>query len=126
MRQRGRRSADVVTFPAVDGLPPRLQPPASLRKDERAIFALVVAGCDPRHFSESDVPLMVSYVQAAALAHRAVRSPDKTIWEKAVRLQMALATKLRIAPSTRMDRKVAHLQPGNVVSYYDRMGDDEP
>ena len=126
MRQRGRQPADVVAFPAVDGLPSRLKPPETLRKDERAILMQVIDACDPRHFSEADLPLLVSLAQATALAHRAARSPDKAaVWEKAVRLQMALATKLRLTPQTRMDRKLARLQPGNAaVSYYDKMRDE--
>jgi hypothetical protein len=127
MRQRGRQpaaAADVVAFPRVDGLPSRLNPPPTLRKDERAIFVQVVGACDPRHFSEADLPLLVSLAQATARAHRTARGPDKAVWEKAVRLQMALARSLRITPQARMDPKLARLQPGNAVSYYDRMRDE--
>jgi hypothetical protein len=126
MRQRGRPSS-VVTFPIVDGSPSRLQPPASLRKAEAAIFAQVINACSPHHFDERDLPLLISYVQATVMAHRMAGHPDKAaIWERATRLQMALATKLRITPQARMDRTLAHLQPGNTVSYYDRMKDESP
>jgi hypothetical protein len=66
----------------------------------------------------------VSYALTTVAAHRAARGPDKVTMEKLMRLQATLATKLRLTPQSRVDRKVAHLQPGNVVSYYDRMGDE--
>ncbi len=125
MRQRGRPSS-VLTFPIVDGSPSRLQPPASLRKAERTVFVQVINACSPHHFSEADLPLLISHAQAAAMAHRMAGHPDKAaIWERATRLQMSLATRLRITPQSRMDRKAARLQPGGAPSYYDRMRMDE-
>jgi hypothetical protein len=58
------------------------------------------------------LPLLVSFVQATLLARRTVRDPDVTNWEKAARVQMALATKLRLSPQSRLDPKtVARRQP---------------
>jgi hypothetical protein len=126
MRQRGRPSS-VLTFPIVDGSPSRLQPPASLRKAERTVFVQVINACSPHHFSESDLPLLISYAQATVLAHSlAHRAGEIAAWERATRVQMALATKLRLTPQTRTDRKLAYLQPSNAPSYYDRMKDESP
>jgi hypothetical protein len=112
MRQRGRKSlANLVTL-SVDGAPPRLEPPANLQDDERALFTSLVAACDPRHFVQSDLPLLVSFVQATLLAQGAVHDEDLTKWEKAVRVQATLATRLRLAPQARSDPKtVARQQP---------------
>ena len=106
MRQRGRRSAaDLVTL-RVDGTPPRLTAPSSLSEDERKLFAELVNACDPRHFVEGDLPLLVSFVQATLMARNSANAPSKiTIWERAVRVQAMLATRLRLAPQALTDPK---------------------
>ena len=107
MRQRGRKSAALVTtLPAVDGEPPRLKPPPHLNDDERSLFDELVGACDPRHFVESDLPLLASYVQATLIARDAAHAPSKIVlWEKAVRMQATLATRLRLSPQSRIDPK---------------------
>jgi hypothetical protein len=106
MRQRGRRSAADLATLSVDGTPPRLSAPSSLSKDERTLFAALVNACDPRHFVEADLPLLVSFVQATLMARNWANAPSKvTIWEKAVRVQAMLATRLRLAPQARTDPK---------------------
>ncbi|MGB9394444.1 MAG: hypothetical protein WCB32_06625 [Pseudolabrys sp.] len=70
------------------------------------LFTELVAACDARHFVESDLPLLVSYVQATLLSRSTARDPDKiAIWEKATRMQATLATRLRLAPQSRTDPK---------------------
>ena len=91
------------------------------------MFIEIVADRDARHFVESDGPLLVSYVQASLMARRlAGKLPHVKEWEAAVRCQMALATKLRLAPHARMDAHSKALQEQTQLSYYDRMrlGDD--
>jgi hypothetical protein len=106
MRQRGRKSAANLVTLRVDGAPPRPHPPAYLQDDERMLFTELVAACDARHFVESDLPLLVSYVQATLLSRSTARDPDKiAIWEKATRMQATLATRLRLAPQSRTDPK---------------------
>jgi hypothetical protein len=107
MLQRGRKSSAVdLALPRVDGAPPRLKPPSYLRNRERKLFREVLASVDPRHFVESDLPLLASYVQATILAQQAVRDPDQiAVWEKAVRVQAVLATKLRLTVQARADPK---------------------
>ena len=106
MRQRGRKSAaNLATF-RVDGAPPRPHPPAYLQDDERTLFTELVAACDARHFVESDLPLLVSYVQATLLSRATARDPKMiAVWEKATRMQATLATRLRLAPQSRTDPK---------------------
>ena len=107
MRQRGRKSAaELATLPGVDGKPPRLKPPPHLNDDERSLFDELVGACDPRHFVESDLPLLASYVQATLIARDAAHAPSKIVlWEKAVRMQATLATRLRLSPQSRIDPK---------------------
>jgi len=83
----------------------------------RAIFFDVVAACDRDHFRPSDLPLVVRYVEAAALGDQAAAqlrlgavitgkpSPWITVQEKAVRAMVALSMRLRLSPQSRIDAK---------------------
>ena len=62
-------TSDIVDFSG--GGTRRLRPPASLGQRERAVFIDLVTSCDPRHFRNSDVPLMCRYVEAVVLAEQA-------------------------------------------------------
>ena len=117
MRQRGRKSGAGLGILQVDGKPNRLNPPPSLSAAERAIFFDVVAACDRDHFRPSDLPLVVRYVEAAALGDQAAAqlrlgavitgkpSPWITVQEKAVRAMVALSMRLRLSPQSRIDAK---------------------
>ena len=117
MRQRGRKSGANMGVLQVDGKPKQLDPPTSLSTAERAIFCDVVAGCDRDHFRPSDLPLLVRYVEAAALGDQAAEqlrlgavingkpSPWITVQEKAVRAMVALSMRLRLSPQSRIDAK---------------------
>jgi hypothetical protein len=107
MKQRGRKSAaNLATLIDVTGTPPRLTTPAGLAKDERSLFDFIVDASPPHHFTGSDQPLLVSYVQACLMARSAAKTPAKiAIFERVVRLQAMLATKLRLSPQTRLDPK---------------------
>ena len=125
-----RRSAASLSLVNVNvtGNPPRLEPPASLPEAERAIFVSVVAACDPKHFRPSDLPLLVRYVEAAALADQAAEklriegavvggrpSPWIVVQEKAVRTLVALSLRLRLAPQSRVDPKTTGRQHPQIV-----------
>ena len=88
------------------------------------------------HFRPSDLPLLVQYCEAAALAERAVReigcegpaSKWTSTWKEANRVMSALCARLRVCPQSR--------QPNNPkrperMSYYQRQeleegdGDEE-
>jgi len=117
MRQRGRKSGAGLGILQVDGKPNRLNPPISLSAAERAIFFDVVTACDRDHFRPSDLPLLVRYVEAAALGDQAAEqlrlgavvngkpSPWITVQEKAVRAMVALSMRLRLSPQSRIDAK---------------------
>jgi hypothetical protein len=105
MRQRGRKSADLAVL-NVDGSPPRLEPPADLREDERTLFTELIDATDTRHFRPTDLPLLTSFIQATLLARSTARNPNKiNVWERAVRVQATLATRLRLSPQSRTDPK---------------------
>jgi hypothetical protein len=113
MRQRGRRSAEALAI-NVSGAPTRLTAPSGLNAKERAQFEELVNAADPNHFRKGDTPLLVSLAQATLLAQKLGRDPTKVgEWEKATRVQMSLATKLRMTPQARFDRKtIGSMQPG--------------
>ena len=105
MRQRGRKSADLAILD-VYGSPPPLEPPVDLQEDERTLFTELIDATDTRHFRPTDLPLLVSFVQATLLARSTAHNPGKVAtWEKAVRVQAALATRLRLSPQSRTDPK---------------------
>jgi phage terminase small subunit len=84
-----------------------------------------VQSCDADHFAESDMPLLVAYVQAVAQHERAVAtlrrdgdvivnargslaiSPWITVQEKSSREMIGLALRLRLAPQARYERAKA-------------------
>jgi hypothetical protein len=106
MRQRGRKSADNLVALVVDGRSPRLMPPAYLNKSERSLFGEMINACASDHFAASDLPLLASLVQATLIARRAARDPGKLAeWERAVRVQAMLSTKLRLTAQSRTDPK---------------------
>lgn len=117
MRHRGRKSAEELATPNITGEPPRLDPPPSLTEDEQSLFVQITQSCSPRHFVVSDLPLLVSYLQATLLSRQAIKDAAKdtgalATWEKATRMQATLATRLRLAPQSRTDPKtLARQQP---------------
>src|SRR5262245_14199883 len=113
MRKRGRpSSASLVAFPGVTDTSARLTPPSFLTNAEQSLFSEIVNGTDARHFVASDLPLLASYVKASLLARDAPDLSDEAFaaWEKAVRVQAMLATKLRLSPQTRLDPETVKLR----------------
>jgi hypothetical protein len=120
MTHRGRRSADELATPNVDGEPPRLDPPPNLTTDERSLFVEIVEACSPKHFVPSDLPLLVSFIQSTLLSRQAIKNAANdgaalAVWEKATRMQATLATRLRLAPQARLDPKTLARQQPNLV-----------
>lgn len=81
----------------------RLTAPESLSPAEQSLFTEIVISVEPRHLHESDLPVLVSFVQATAAcraqAQRAAQDPNKETlsgWEKLLRTQLALARSLRL------------------------------
>ena len=127
MRQRGRASAAALVDVDVTGRPARQEPPSNLSDDERTLFTELVESCAPTHFVKSDLPLLISFIQATLLVRRAatgmVDDPDLiAVFEKSVKLQATLATRLRLAPQSRLDPKsVARQQPYEGPRPWDRV-----
>jgi len=113
MRQRGRKSAATLTALSLSGRPTQLTPPQTLTDPEQELFGELVGACAPEHFRKSDLPLLISYVQATLTAQAAANDPDKAaVWERSVRMQAMLATRLRLSPQSRCEPKaIARYDP---------------
>jgi phage terminase small subunit len=98
--------------------PPPPAEPGGLTAREQQIFTDLVRSCASDHFTESDLPLLVAYVQACAMHEDAVAAirrdgpvrPDgkATAWlvvmEKCQRAMVAMASKLRLTPMARREK----------------------
>jgi hypothetical protein len=91
---------------------------------ERTLFAELIGACDARHFVRSDLPLLISYIQATLLARRLAVKLSKNdpsvvaSWERADRVQAMLATRLRLAPQARTDPKtIARMQQNGTAPW---------
>ena len=63
------------------------------------------------HFVPTDAALLASLAQATVMARKAARDPGKlSVWERAVRVQAMLSTKLRLTPQARTDPKTVGRQ----------------
>jgi hypothetical protein len=70
----------------------------------------LVNACAADHFVKSDMPLLISYVQSTLLSRSAIKkaATDKAalaVWDRATKMQATLATRLRLAPQSRIDPK---------------------
>jgi len=108
----------------------RLQPPAGLPDEVEAVFRLIVSACDPAHFAPAESPLLVEYcyvLARCARAEAAIRIEGEVIqtprgdvranpWlsiVKDARHQVGiLATKLRLAPNSRVESKQVSAKGG--------------
>jgi len=111
MQQRGRRSAESRAV-AINAGDPYLEPPDDLKPAEAALFTEIVKECKPSHFVPSDRHLLVAYVQAILLSREAARNmgtdyKSLIAFERASKLMTTLATKLRLAPQSRIDARIA-------------------
>jgi hypothetical protein len=87
-----------------------VETPAGLQPEVRKIFREVVASSDPRHFRRGDIPMLVAYSTATHLASvyaGRIGESDAALksWTECTKLQISLATKLRLTPSSRADPK---------------------
>ena len=133
-----RRSSAALSVVNVDGSPSKLVPPAYLPEREREIFRRLVGSSDPRHFVVADEPLLCRYAEAVAMAEEAARhlreeghvvggrtNPWLVVQEKAVRAIVPLATKLRLAPQSRLDKTVTGARAkAPLASPYDMIDGD--
>ena len=99
-----RRSATTSPLHESTAEKPRLKPPATLDDAERELFSKIVAACNPEHFTVSDTPLIISFVQATLMARDAIQtaSGDKEAllrWERAVKLQAVFSIETALMPA---------------------------
>ncbi len=106
MKNRGRPSTTSLVPLPKTGKASRLTAPASLTTKERAMFDDLLSSVGDNHLVASDLPLIVSYVQACIDAQSLARKPSqRSEWREAVKLQMALARSLRLTVQSRVDPK---------------------
>jgi len=103
-----------------------------LTASEAKLFREIVNVSHADNFIASDVYLLASYVQAIEASRRASKAMMKNpkmvvIWERTVRVQAQLATKLRLTPTSRYDNATAHRRSKNhaPLSAYETMTDDD-
>jgi phage terminase small subunit len=106
--KRGRISAAELSVVQLRPGANALRPPDDLPANVVKAFRAVVANSASGHLRPCDVPLIVSYAEATLIARKAARcalkNPDPemlAMWDRAVRAQIALATKLRMTPHSR-------------------------
>jgi phage terminase small subunit len=129
-----KSAAALAIVPRVSGAPARLRPPSHLGEQEVEVFRELVAACDPAHFVASDLPLLASYAEATVLARQAAKelstdgaviggrtSPWLVVQEKAVRAQIALSVRLRLAPQSRLKAEAVGRRPGTATPNYIEM-----
>jgi hypothetical protein len=100
MIQRGRKSAAAASVAQLAATPrrPRLTPPPTLSTEEQSTFNALLS--DNPHLSKSDELLLTLYVLTLSKAAKLARGKDVAAWEKAVRLALTVATKLRVTPQS--------------------------
>jgi hypothetical protein len=104
-----RKSSAALSVVPIVVARPALHPPPSLTEPEREVFTELAA--QATHLKPADVPLLASLAQAILLSRQLARDPARVAdWEKAVRAQAMLSTKLRMTPQSRTDSRAAGRQ----------------
>lgn len=109
-----RKSAASAATTSIDAKAGRVQPPAGLPEPAKQQWLAIVNSLPADRFHPSDRPLLSLYCQTLVRAQEAMDQLDKAadpVWLKftdtLVKLSATLATKLRLCPQARLDRKVA-------------------
>jgi hypothetical protein len=112
----------------------RVQPPSDLKPAELAVFRDVLRSAPHAQFSASDRYLLASFARVKLLVDQAMRDLDKAkpkdrpqpmkMLEQALKLQISLATKLRLTTSSRRERSRTHLSH-RMPSFYETMDEDD-
>ncbi len=121
MGTRGRTSTAetaVVDFAEVRAT--MLRPSEDATQEVKTLFHQIISSAPADHFRKQDEPLVEQYAQAVALSRAAFlklqregvvnngkASPWVSILEKAHKSSIALSTKLRLSPQSRIDPKTA-------------------
>ena len=104
-----RRSSASLSVVPIDVARAPLRPPVSLSEAECLLF--VELASHATHLKSADAPLLASLAQAIILSRRLAHDPTKVAeWEKTIRAQAMLSTKLRLTPQSRTDSRGAGRQ----------------
>jgi phage terminase small subunit len=129
MKQRGRPSAEALNLQVIDTQRLRLKAPDFLNEREAAIFNSIVDSCAPDHFRKSELPLLGSYCTAVNLSRWHASQVNEghadhhRQWLECTKLVALLASRLRLAPSTRLDKgKVEREVTGDVPRPWEAQG----
>jgi hypothetical protein len=107
--KRGRTSLAELSVVSIDATTKPIEPPEFLTPKEAKLFREVVASVSPKHFVPSDAHLLATFVQVTLTGREAIKGLPDTIgiWDRCVKTQAILATKLRLAPQSRLDQRAA-------------------
>jgi hypothetical protein len=106
-----RKTAEELNLKVVNFEYRRLTPPDHLTSRKAKIFRDIVESTNPRHFRKSELPLLCSYVTAVNLSQwhaKKINEGDPAHhrpWLDTTKLVALLASRLRLAPSTRLEKK---------------------
>jgi hypothetical protein len=121
------RQIDVTPF----GPSARLKPPKTMSEAGRQVFLDLVLGSKAEHFQATDLPLLVRYSEASAMAERAEAemarqplvegkaNPWVGIHGQMTKAMQGLSMRLRLSPQARAPNNPT--RPERPLSVYDRM-----
>src|SRR5262245_2748639 len=89
---------------------PTIQPTRKLSAAELAVWKRVISAWPLTHWSGSDAEVLTQYCSACEWFEKARRSHDYSNMEKAGRLCLSYATRLRLTPQARYSAHVADRQ----------------
>lgn len=133
MSRPSLEARQIIPLPVAD----RVDPPDNLTAKERVLFREIVMRCPPQQFGLADVFLLTSFTRVTLLAERASHeltkartASERNSWMKmldqSTKLQAQLATKLRLATSSRTDAtKLSRKHAAHRLSYYDTMDQED-
>ena len=104
-KKAGRRSAADLAAPRFIAA---MQPTRKLRADELRVWDRVIGSWPRDHWIHSDAETLTQYCAICVAFDLARKRDDLSAMEKAGRLSLSYATKLRITPQSRYDWKGAH------------------
>ena len=116
--KRGRASAAQLSVVPIAAKRKPIECPPDLDPTAAKLFRELVASLPPDHFHVSDIPLLVSYCHATIIARKCYKNllKDRDFfhdWERACRTQATFATRLRLAPQSRVDPKTVGIRQRN-------------
>ncbi|MGA8436530.1 MAG: hypothetical protein WB713_17460 [Methyloceanibacter sp.] len=115
-KKRGRKSSEELSLIHLATARKPIEPPATLKAPEARIFREVVASCAVNHFRKADITAFATATHLSRFYADQIGETETAFknWEAAVRLQISLATKLRITPQSRYDPKtIARNEPSD-------------